>query len=188
MTFWPLTNSDFPTNQTFYHFHDLNTDFDRHRIKSGFHGAFATGNALPSRHLVPSPIVGLACAPIVGTRFLELVMSLLEFSSRIPLGTFSILPFSSFITINILITCSPSSFLTLIYHLIYMQTLQIFFFCLLHSSILLFTYMTGLVQTSSEATGSWSLSPLIVSRDSFSHQTWARFQPGGAQPALFGCR
>ena len=29
-------------------------------------------------------------------------------------------------------------------------------------------------------TGSWSSSPLIVSRDSFSHQTWARFQPGGA--------
>ena len=37
--------------------------------------------------------------------------------------------------------------------------------------------MTGLVQTSSEATRSWSSSPLIVSRDSFSHQTWARFQP-----------
>ena len=34
--------------------------------------------------------------------------------------------------------------------------------------------------SSSEATGSWSSSPLIVSRDSFSHQTWARFQPGGA--------
>ena len=34
----------------------------------------------------------------------------------------------------------------------------------------------------------WSLSPLIVSRDSFGHQSWARFQPGGAQPALFGCR
>ena len=50
------------------------------------------------------------------------------------------------------------------------------------------TIMTGLVQTSSEETGSWSLSPLIVSRDSFSHHTWARFQPGGAQPALFGCR
>ena len=29
--------------------------------------------------------------------------------------------------------------------------------------------------------------PLIVSRDSFSHQTWARFQPGRALPALFGC-
>ena len=47
--------------------------------------------------------------------------------------------------------------------------------------------MTGIVQTSSEATRSWSSSPLIVSRDSFSHQTWARFQPGGAKPALFGC-
>ena len=41
-------------------------------------------------------------------------------------------------------------------------------------------YMTGLVQTSSETTRSWSSSPLIVSRDFFSHQTWARFQPGGA--------
>ena len=34
--------------------------------------------------------------------------------------------------------------------------------------------MTDLVQTSSEATRSWSSSPLIVSRDSCSHQTWAR--------------
>ena len=48
-------------------------------------------------------------------------------------------------------------------------------------------YMTSLVQTSSEATGSWYSSPLIVSRNSFSHQTWAHFQTGGAQPALFGC-
>ena len=45
MTFWPLTNSDYPTNQTFYQFHDLDTDFDLHRITSGFHGAFATGVA-----------------------------------------------------------------------------------------------------------------------------------------------
>ena len=45
MTFWPLTNSDFPTNQTFHQFHDLDTDFDLHRITSGFHWAFATGNA-----------------------------------------------------------------------------------------------------------------------------------------------
>ena len=45
MTFWPLTNSDFPTNQTFHQFHDLDTDFDLHRITSGFHGAFATGVA-----------------------------------------------------------------------------------------------------------------------------------------------
>ena len=34
------------------------------------------GNAYPSGHLVPSPIVGLACAPIVEAKFLELAMSL----------------------------------------------------------------------------------------------------------------
>ena len=52
------------------------------------------GNAYPSGHLVPFPIVGLACAPIVETRFLELAMSLLDFSPRIPLDTLSILPSS----------------------------------------------------------------------------------------------
>ena len=45
MTFWPLTNSDFPTDQTFHQFHDLYTELDIHRIISGFHGAFATGVA-----------------------------------------------------------------------------------------------------------------------------------------------
>ena len=45
MTFWPLTNSDFPTDQTFYQFYDLYTELDLHRIMSGFHGAFATGVA-----------------------------------------------------------------------------------------------------------------------------------------------
>ena len=40
--------------------------------------------------------------------------------------------------------------------------------------------MTGLVQTSSEETRPRSSSPLIVSRDSFSPGTWARFQTGGA--------
>ena len=49
------------------------------------------GNAYPSEHLIPSPILGLANAPIVETKFLELAMSLLDFSLRIPLGTFSIL-------------------------------------------------------------------------------------------------
>ena len=49
--------------------------------------------AYPSGHLVPSPILGLANAPIVETEFLELAMSLLDFSPRIPLGTFSILLF-----------------------------------------------------------------------------------------------
>ena len=60
------------------------------------------GNAYPSGHLVPSPIVGLACAPIVETRFLELAMSLLDFSPRIPLGTFSIfLWYTVFITLHV---------------------------------------------------------------------------------------
>ena len=45
MTFWPLTNSDFPTDQTFHQFHDLYTELDLHRIMSGFHGVFATGVA-----------------------------------------------------------------------------------------------------------------------------------------------
>ena len=36
-------------------------------------------------------VLGLACAPIVETRFLELAMSLLDFSPRVPLGAFSIL-------------------------------------------------------------------------------------------------
>ena len=64
---------------------------------SGFHGAFATGVAsqqgtltLPDTWFRP-PILGLANAPIVETKFLELAMSLLDFSPRIPLGTFSIL-------------------------------------------------------------------------------------------------
>ena len=45
MTFWPLTNSDFPADQTFHQFHDLYTKLDLHRIMSGFHGAYATGVA-----------------------------------------------------------------------------------------------------------------------------------------------
>ena len=45
MTFWPFTNSDFPTDQTFHQFHDLYTELDLHRIMSGFHGAFATSVA-----------------------------------------------------------------------------------------------------------------------------------------------
>ena len=45
MTFWPLTNSDFPTDQTFHLFHDLYTELDLHRIMSGFHRAFAKGVA-----------------------------------------------------------------------------------------------------------------------------------------------
>ena len=32
MTFWSLTNSDFPTNQTFHQFHDIDTELDLHRL------------------------------------------------------------------------------------------------------------------------------------------------------------
>ena len=42
-------------------------------------------NAYPSGHLVPSPFLGLACAPIVETRFLDLAMSLLDFNLEYPL-------------------------------------------------------------------------------------------------------
>ena len=44
-------------------------------------------------YLVPSPTLGLANAPIVETKFLDFAMTLLDFSPRIPLGTFSILLF-----------------------------------------------------------------------------------------------
>ena len=94
MTFWSLTNSDFSTNCDFppiswpwYRAWPL-------PIMSGFHGAFAAGVAcqqgtliLPDTWFVPH--CGLACAPIVETRFHELAMSLLKFSPRITLGTFS---------------------------------------------------------------------------------------------------
>ena len=53
MTFWPLTNSDFPTDQTFQKFHDLYTELDLHRIMSGFHGTFATGVASQQGTLTP---------------------------------------------------------------------------------------------------------------------------------------
>ena len=49
------------------------------------------GNAYPSGHLVPSPFLGLACAPIFETTFLELTMSLLDFSPWIALGTLILL-------------------------------------------------------------------------------------------------
>ena len=63
---------------------------------SGFYGAFATGVAsqqgtltLPDTWFRP-PFWDLLVLQIVETRFLELAMSLLDFSPWIPLGTFSI--------------------------------------------------------------------------------------------------
>ena len=51
----------------------------------------ASRERLPFRTPGSVPNLGLANAPIVETTFLELAMSLLDFSPRIPLGTFSIL-------------------------------------------------------------------------------------------------
>ena len=51
----------------------------------------ASRERLPFRTPGPSHNLGLANAPIVETKFLELAMFLLDFSPRIPLGTFSIL-------------------------------------------------------------------------------------------------
>ena len=63
---------------------------------------------LPDTWFLPT-IVGLACAPIVETRFLELAMSLLDFTPRIPLGTFSILLVKYCNVMgNILIICSQN--------------------------------------------------------------------------------
>ena len=43
MTLRPSTSYiNFPTDQIFHQFHDLDTEFDLRRITSGFHGAFAT--------------------------------------------------------------------------------------------------------------------------------------------------
>ena len=74
MTFWPLTNSDFPTDQTFYQFHDNDTALDFHRIMSVFHKALqrvwhASRERLPLRTPGSVPSWGLACALIVETSF-----------------------------------------------------------------------------------------------------------------------
>ena len=98
MTFWPSTSySDFPTNQTFHQFHDLDSKLDLHRIRNGFQGAFATdvacqqGTLTPTDTLFRPPFWRLAYARIVETSFSELAVSFLNFSPVIPLGTFSIL-------------------------------------------------------------------------------------------------
>ena len=90
MTFWSLANSDFPTNQTFHQFHDLDTELDLHRLwvvsmehlQRVWH---ASRERLHLRTPGSVPILGFANAPIVEIKILELAMSLLDFSPRIPL-------------------------------------------------------------------------------------------------------
>ena len=50
------------------------------------------GNAYTFWHLVSSPFLGPAFAPVLETSFPELAVSFLDFSPWIPLGIFSILP------------------------------------------------------------------------------------------------
>ena len=96
MTFWPLTDSDFPTDQTFL---KLSWPWYQDRLSPNdewFQWSICNECGMPAGHAyafgTPGsvPFLGLACAPIVETRFLELTMYLLDFSPWIPLVTFSI--------------------------------------------------------------------------------------------------
>ena len=88
---WLLNRSDFPPISWPWNpaWPSLNYEWFTLGICNGC--GVTAGNAYPSGHLVPSPFLGLACAPIVETSFLEHAVSLLDFSPWIPLGTFSIL-------------------------------------------------------------------------------------------------
>ena len=95
LAFWPLTSySDFPTDQTFHQFQDLDTKLELHRMTSGSHWSFATGVACQQRTLTlldtwfRLPFWGLVYAPIVETSFSELAVSFLTFSHRISRGIF----------------------------------------------------------------------------------------------------
>ena len=61
---------------------------------------YASRERLPFRKPGSVPFLGLACAPIVETRFLEFVRSLIDFSPWIPIGTFSILLIMFFFFLN----------------------------------------------------------------------------------------
>ena len=72
MKFWPSTSyNDFPTDQTFHSFHDLDTELDFHEwfpsnICNGC--GRPAGNAYPSGHLVPS-LIGTSVWPICWDKF-----------------------------------------------------------------------------------------------------------------------
>ena len=86
---WLLNRSDFSTNSmTFI----PSLTFTELWVVSMDHLQrvwLANRERLPFRTPGSVRLLRLACAPIVETRFLELAMSLLDFSSWIPLGTFS---------------------------------------------------------------------------------------------------
>ena len=91
-----LTNSDFPTNQTFHQFHELYTELDLHRIMSGFHEAFATGVASKQGTLtLPDtwfpPLFGTCLSSNFWDQIPWTCHVFTDFSPWIPLSTFSIL-------------------------------------------------------------------------------------------------
>ena len=89
MTFWPLTNSDFLTDQTFHQFHDLNTELGLHRIMSDFHGALkrvwlASRERLPFRTFSSFPFFWDLLVLNFDTRFLEIAMCYSTFHLEYP--------------------------------------------------------------------------------------------------------
>ena len=97
MTLWEMTIysdilnwSDIQLNRDLVTELELITDCDSRRAICGSNCGMPAGNAYPSGHLVPSPILWLAYDPLVRTSFSELAVSFLDFSSLIPIGTFSI--------------------------------------------------------------------------------------------------
>ena len=96
MTFWPLTNSDFPTDKTFHQFHDLDTELDHHPIISGFHWAFATGVASQQGTLTlldtwfRPPFWDVLVLQLLRPDSSNLLCLYSTFHLGIPLGTFSI--------------------------------------------------------------------------------------------------
>ena len=52
MPFWNSTShSDFPTDQNFHQFYDLDNELDIFQIASGIHGAFLTRGSVPEMRI-----------------------------------------------------------------------------------------------------------------------------------------
>ena len=87
MTFWTLISySDFPNDQTFHPFNDLDIELDFHRITTVLMDHLqrvlhASRKRLPFRTPGPVPLLGTAYAQIVETSFPKLTVSFLDFSS-----------------------------------------------------------------------------------------------------------
>ena len=86
-----MTKNDFPADQTFQRFHDLDSGLDLHIIMSGFHGAFTMGVASQQGTLtLPDiwfrPPFGTCLCSNCPDQITRTCHSLLDFSLWIPLG------------------------------------------------------------------------------------------------------